>query len=163
MNDIVAENRAAPEAQRAMPHPLWSGGSTRPQSGEGHAPRPRNWGQIGWSNRAPSERNKRNRHLENPASAADQLDLIIAQRLGLTKESQISAKETPWASITFTGARHIITFSVNDCEISKSTFERLNEDEFDIPGHLVADVAVTITERDGRCGVQLEILTVECV
>jgi hypothetical protein len=161
MNDIVAENRAAPEAQRAMPHSLWTGDSARPQSGEGHAARPRNWGQIGWSNRMLSERNKGNQELKIPASAADHLRRIILQRLDLANDAQMCATETPWASITFTGARHLFTLTVDDYEIAKRMLETLDEDEFDIPDHLVADVAVTVTEIDSRRAIQLEILTVE--
>jgi hypothetical protein len=73
--------------------------------------------------------------------------------------------ETPWASATFSGARHSIDFSVRPAasgDDEKFCSTRLCCEEFDIPGHIVADIIVTKkTAYGGGLFFTVEALTVE--
>ena len=75
-----------------------------------------------------------------------------------------------WASATFTGARHEITMRLAgpDAPASAARFvATLGEREFDLRGHVVADIALISSEpapgADGRADMRLRIeaLTVE--
>lgn len=55
-------------------------------------------------------------------------------------------QETGWASITFSGTRHMFDLRYAGCTAiadSDKLIEALDEHEFTIPGKLVADAAVT--------------------
>lgn len=68
----------------------------------------------------------------------------------------------PWASVTFTGARHVLTLEAPATAALDAWLETLPETEFVIPGHLVADIAVVAVRRDdARAEVRIEALTVE--
>lgn len=72
-----------------------------------------------------------------------------------------SSRERPWASVTFTGARHWFALSVGPARVDAIT-ALLPDFEFDLPGHLVADIAVAGTRADGdRILLEIEALTVE--
>jgi hypothetical protein len=72
-----------------------------------------------------------------------------------------------WASVTFSGARHRIVFSLAGVDAgatADSFVERLDETDFDLRGHILADVALLDAERDGageRVKLTIEALTVE--
>jgi hypothetical protein len=74
---------------------------------------------------------------------------------------------TPWASVTFTGARHDIELVVegdNALDSARFFVDSSPAADYAIEGHLVADVAVTsylIMGDDVR--LSLEILTVEAL
>ncbi len=71
------------------------------------------------------------------------------------------SRERPWASVTFTGARHWVALSVGPARADEIA-AMLPDHEFDLPGHLVADIAVTGTRVDGdRTVIEIEALTVE--
>ncbi len=71
------------------------------------------------------------------------------------------SRERPWASVTFTGARHWFSLSVGPARADQIA-ARLPDAEFDLPGHLVADIVVTGTRSDGdRTILDIEALTVE--
>lgn len=71
-------------------------------------------------------------------------------------------RSTPWASVTFTGARHALTVEAPASVALDAWLEALPEAEFAIPGHLVADLAVVEVRRDGtRVRAVIEVLTVE--
>jgi len=71
------------------------------------------------------------------------------------------SRERPWASVTFTGARHWVSLSVGPARAAEIA-AMLPDHEFDLPGHLVADIAVTGTRVDGdRTVIEIEALTVE--
>jgi hypothetical protein len=71
------------------------------------------------------------------------------------------SRERPWASVTFTGARHWVALSVGPARAAEIA-AMLPDHEFDLPGHLVADIAVTGTRVDGdRTVIEIEALTVE--
>lgn len=72
------------------------------------------------------------------------------------------AASRPWASATFVGARHRITlFGVTSAELD-GWIAGLPAAEFDLPGALVADLAVVAVLRDSGVELDLEILTLEC-
>ncbi len=73
-----------------------------------------------------------------------------------------------WASITFTGARHLLCLRVDGdgAEAAADAFlTDLDEREFDLCGHILADIALVSQEsaEDGAIRLRLEALTVEAV
>lgn len=82
--------------------------------------------------------------------------------LKLASPAEIPAsRDRPWASVTFTGARHWVSLSVGPARADEIA-AILPEFEFDLPGHLVADIVVTGTKPDGdRTLLEIEALTVE--
>ncbi|HEY0412962.1 MAG TPA: hypothetical protein VGD66_07465 [Allosphingosinicella sp.] len=70
-----------------------------------------------------------------------------------------------WASVTFTGARHELTFRIegSSAETAASDFlSNLRAAEFRLRGHVLADVALVSEERHpGRVRIAIEALTVE--
>lgn len=76
--------------------------------------------------------------------------------------------ERPWASITFSGSRHIISLAFTGAEAivaGERFLEALPEHEFEIPRHLVADAAVISvvheTLPEPRMSVEAELLLLE--
>jgi len=56
-----------------------------------------------------------------------------------------SHRETPWASITFSGTRHEVSLEFTgeqETDAAERLIEALPEHEFALPGQLVADAAV---------------------
>lgn len=73
-----------------------------------------------------------------------------------------TATATPWASVTFTGARHRFTLAAVRSPALDAWLGRLAETEFRLRGHLVADLAVDGATHSGALTeVVLEALTVE--
>ena len=69
---------------------------------------------------------------------------------------------TRWASATFTGARHELRLTVPASPAIEQWLADLPEADFAIPGHLVADLAITaMTATAERLDVCIEALTVE--
>lgn len=63
----------------------------------------------------------------------------------------VSHDETPWASITFTGARYklVLRFAGSDAVSDGENFvARLPEHEFQLRGRLVADATVTRVDHE---------------
>lgn len=103
------------------------------------------------------------------ADAAKALRPLLIDLLGGEAEMR-AHRERPWASATFTGARHYWTFAVtgeNHAARALRLEAILPEQEFSVRGHLIADALVTDrrTEMldDGQVAtiVTLEILTLE--
>lgn len=65
----------------------------------------------------------------------------------------VRISSTPWSSVTFSGARHVFGY---DFAPRPDLAALLDAIEFDLPGHLVADIAV---ESEG--GLRIEALTIE--
>jgi hypothetical protein len=63
----------------------------------------------------------------------------------------VSSSSEPWASVTFSGARHILI-----CE-GAPDLAGIAEGEFDLPGHVVADVHV----EQRASYLSIEALTIE--
>ncbi|MEK6542133.1 MAG: hypothetical protein AABZ45_08450 [Pseudomonadota bacterium] len=101
-------------------------------------------------------------------SNANHLCRILLTLLGPNAEL-IEAQERPWASATFSGARHIITLRMrlDSADASApSALLALPDHEFLLPGEIVADCAVTMQRRErsgdgghGLCSV-VELLTI---
>ncbi len=73
----------------------------------------------------------------------------------------LQACSRPWASVTFTGARHLIRMMLPDAAADRLC-EGLDEHEFAIPGHLVADVTVASRhDAGGFVTLEIEALTIE--
>src|SRR3712207_2020050 len=72
---------------------------------------------------------------------------------------------TPWASVTFRGARHRLTFALEGDgagEAADMFLAGMDEAEFDIAGHIVADIALVDCERSeagDRVRLTIEALT----
>lgn len=94
--------------------------------------------------------------------AHEQLGERIERYFGIASyPARISSESRTWASATFTGERHRFIYQLS--ESTRSTIiDRLStgmsEAEFDLPGHLVADIR--ISARDWR-ELTVEALTVE--
>jgi hypothetical protein len=79
---------------------------------------------------------------------------------GLSGGEIVESRHTPWASATFAGARHRYLLRVPPC--GSSTLNGLDEREFDLPGHILADIALSDqSERPDACFLTIEALTVE--
>lgn len=63
----------------------------------------------------------------------------------------LASRSEPWASVTFTGARHVLTCAAGP------DLTGIGEEEFPLPGHIVADV---IVGREGE-RITIEALTIE--
>jgi hypothetical protein len=67
----------------------------------------------------------------------------------------------PWASATFTGARHRIGLTVAPA-VADWLSEQLDTIVFAIPGHVVADIVLADSRlADGRMLLEIEALTIE--
>lgn len=75
--------------------------------------------------------------------------------------------QTEWASVTFSGARHRVQIDLDGggaVGAAADLLAELPELDFDIPGQIVADVALLAEARgdDGiRASLDLEVLTIE--
>lgn len=71
-----------------------------------------------------------------------------------------AAEQWPWASLLFEGTRHLLTLAVPSAQEALFT-AWIEEAEFALPGHLVADIAVIdrVPQDDGMVAVRLEALT----
>lgn len=73
--------------------------------------------------------------------------------------------ESPWACITFSGARHSFTFGLDGAagwSAACGVASDLPDMEFNLPGELVADITTPLLSRDanGAVTVRVEALTV---
>lgn len=67
-----------------------------------------------------------------------------------------------WASVTFTGARHVLWLEGADSAAARDWLGALAELELAVRGHVVADIAVRATaSADGALRAEVEALTVE--
>lgn len=72
----------------------------------------------------------------------------------------LAHKEQPWASITFSGARHDFTLEFSGAQAVQAGEEfvvMLGEHEFTIPGQLVADATVVSLDHQTRPEPRIEI------
>ncbi|MEQ1509563.1 MAG: hypothetical protein ABL909_04075 [Sphingopyxis sp.] len=77
----------------------------------------------------------------------------------------IEAQERPWASATFSGARHIIILRIplaDDAASAPAILSSLPDHEFALPGEIVADCTVTMQDKVRKDnGTTMLICTVE--
>ena len=78
-----------------------------------------------------------------------------------------SLAEEDWASVTFSGARHLLRATLEGpgaVGAAADFLDRLTDMELPIPGHIVADIALlSETRSDGGdyAALELEALTIE--
>jgi hypothetical protein len=99
------------------------------------------------------------------------LDGRLAKALGalaLGRGTLVAQRQRPWASITFTGAQHELTFRFDGTaaiEAGERLIAEAAEHEFTIPHQLVADVAVVQVNHtllpEPSLTVRLDVLTIE--
>ena len=74
----------------------------------------------------------------------------------------VASSWTGWSSATFTGARHHSHWQAKPSARLDAWLATLPDMEFDLGGHLVADLAVASIRRTAHhVGLQIEALTVE--
>jgi hypothetical protein len=84
------------------------------------------------------------------------------------KAELIRHSESPWASVTFAGSRHTVALAFAGVEAVKAgetLITALPEHEFNLPGQLVADAAVTAVTHSllpkPRLEIELTLLLLE--
>ena len=79
----------------------------------------------------------------------------------IARGAVLRSSETCWASSSFSGARHRFVIGLEDAA-SLPALAELEEREFDLSGHIVADIALVGRSWEARrCHVTIEALTVE--
>ncbi len=88
----------------------------------------------------------------------------LSERAGQRPEIE-AIRTTPWASLTFTGARHTLAlrFCAKDAEACAARMaDGLDYAEFELGGYLVVDIAVAETAIvDAEVRILLETLIIE--
>lgn len=82
----------------------------------------------------------------------------LVQRSGGTA-TLLAGEAVDWASVTFAGQRHRIALAV-PAEDARRLADGLEEHEFALPGHLVADIAVVARRHGPTTEVEIEALTI---
>ena len=103
----------------------------------------------------------------SPAAAS--LLRSILRRAGVERDRILLTefRSTDWQSLTFIGEQHQIRLRIPSpgaSEIASSLVNGLSGDEFSIPGHFLADIALAgepETHADGSVTLLIEALTVE--
>lgn len=161
MYDIVTADRAAPENQRGTPVPVWTPRGARPQSDEGSAL---------WAPARPKTadedrslyRRLRHRPRWGNGDAGQQLIQAILNYFGRNLFSLTQSRHTPWASITFSGARHELTVEgCMDAQLLTAKLQSISEDIFELRGHILADVTARVDPNSPNTRLVVEALTVE--
>lgn len=106
--------------------------------------------------------------LNNDATSA--LRRAVHRRLASLQDgidvSFVDLESWPWASVTFTGARHrlaVLLEGAGAAAAASRFIGELDEAEFRLNGHLLADIALVRRQdkADGGILITLEALTVE--
>jgi hypothetical protein len=93
----------------------------------------------------------------------------LEARLSPATVSVTRARHIPWSSATFDGARHHISLVISGQQVAKALtrFQQgLASAEFDLDGHILADIVIVARKTDWRVSppvvrLDLEALTVE--
>jgi len=98
--------------------------------------------------------------------AADRLARALRRRLAdFDCAAAIETRSRPWASVTFTGERHVLTMRLAGTDADRATdmlLDGIEEREFDLKGHIVIEIAAASRTREaGAVVVMLEAVTVE--
>jgi hypothetical protein len=73
----------------------------------------------------------------------------------------LESRQIAWASATFSGARHHYVLKIPDGP-NVQALPCLDEREFDLPGHIVADIVLADhIQQAGACRISIDALTVE--
>jgi hypothetical protein len=100
--------------------------------------------------------------------AASGLLRALRNRAGLDPDRILlsSLRSCDWQSLTFTGERHEIALRITGQDSDEALArlaDNLQDAEFSIPGHVVADIALAGPpnhDEDGSITVELEALTI---
>lgn len=99
--------------------------------------------------------------------AASGLLRALLRRAGEDKHRILltGIRSTDWQSLTFTGERHVLALRfTGDCAraLAHSLTDGITEAEFNVPGHIVADIAADppMAGEDGSVVVAIEALTI---
>lgn len=99
--------------------------------------------------------------------ARDPLPRLLAQLMARAEEpaSVARAASRPWASALFQGRRHVVTLrlsGVSAPERARRFCQGIEEAEWTLPGHFVADISVdgARSDADGEW-IELSALTIE--
>jgi hypothetical protein len=99
--------------------------------------------------------------------AGTELERAVRTRFaGLAATLEVeSLTSRPWASITFSGARHRLALRIGGCgaaAAADSFLADVAKREFELRGHILADIALVDELRDaGGARLTLEALTLE--
>ena len=102
----------------------------------------------------------------SPAASALLRILIARARVERDRILLTDAQSTDWQSLTFNGERHHLALRVTGLdsgEVVRRMCAGLEDAEFSIPGHFVADIAVLGTPQqavDGSTSLTIEALTI---
>ena len=161
MYDIVEADRATFEGQRGTPLPIWSSCGARPQSDEGFAKRPTAGAALANKDRGLSNR-QRTRPNAGQRDPSRQLISAILGYFGRDKFALVRGRHTPWASITFSGARHEVTIEQVAPDGSvQAKLDAISETVFTLSGHLLADITARYDLTGSAMRIMVEALTVE--
>lgn len=72
-----------------------------------------------------------------------------------------ASEMTRWASVTFTGAKHLLSLEGEASPALEAWLAALPEAEFALRDHLVADMVLLAVKREGVVGMMVEVLTLE--
>ena len=103
----------------------------------------------------------------SPAAAGLLRSLLCRAGVDRNRILLTEFRSTDWQSLTFIGEQHKISLRIPapDAEaVASQLIDGLGEDEFSIPGHVVADVALAEEPKkqvDGSIALAIEALTVE--
>ncbi len=100
-------------------------------------------------------------HAADPHRA---LRRVLAERLGADRSRFDTSRSRPWASVTFSGARHEFELLVEDAPMlarAQALHDTGRHAEFDLPGHIVADLNVSLSKTAQGQRLHVEALTVE--
>ncbi|MCM8556476.1 hypothetical protein [Sphingomicrobium sediminis] len=101
------------------------------------------------------------------SSAATALLRALIERTGLPRDRILlrEFRSVDWNSLSYSGERHEISLRLPppDAEARADVLvDGLSENEFDIPGHILADIVVAagpMKGEDGSIGIEIEALT----
>lgn len=86
--------------------------------------------------------------------------LLIALRAKAGTLRLETCVTTPWFSATFAGERHEMLLAAADAAGASKLLHRLDDHEFDLPQHWVADVQADLSQdADGAIRIRLQALT----
>ena len=96
--------------------------------------------------------------MRNPVRGPDAHRLLLRDLLArLPDAALLSSRSEPWASVTFSGTRHVVALDLRDRTAANGFAAAASEIEFALRGHIVIDIVVRAD--DGRLAI--EALTVE--
>lgn len=101
------------------------------------------------------------------SAAAAALLRALLNRAGVERDRILLTdfRSVDWHSLTFSGERHEIALRIpgpGAAAVARRIADGLADHEFDIPGHVVADITLVgerLDNRDGSCCLKIEALT----